>query len=168
MTAREAAEKMREAAAVVCQEVARRFLNTGDSVAYWKARGAIRCAEAMDALPLPADEPTEGETPSTVRECIRAVVKELNLDTTHPLTKLLAIACGLQDAHNEMKQALERRLREQEAKAKVLREALIEADRQACTMRVWGGMEWKYHTPQAKRIHDACEKALAAKEAGRG
>ena len=61
-------------------------------------------AKSLRALSEPA--PLEGETPRTAKECIAAVVQELNLDTTDPFTKLLAVACGMQDAHQETKDAL--------------------------------------------------------------
>jgi len=41
-----------------------------------------------------------------------------------------------------------------------LRRALIDCDHQTDSMRVWGGMEWKYHPPQAGRIHKIARAAL--------
>ena len=45
-------------------------------------------------------------------------------------------------------------------KLKVARKAFIQIDHQTEAMRVWDGMEWKYHPFQAKRIHDKATEAL--------
>ena len=42
-----------------------------------------------------------------------------------------------------------------------LRKTLIECKRQAASMRIWNGMGWTYHPPQAKKIFDAAEAALS-------
>jgi len=46
----------------------------------------------------------------------------------------------------------------------LLRDALKYSRHQCEELRVWGGMSWSYHPFQAKRIFDACEKALTATE----
>ena len=47
------------------------------------------------------------------------------------------------------------------AEVQKLRKALIECKRQAASMRIWNGMGWTYHPPQAKKIFDAAEAALS-------
>lgn len=47
-----------------------------------------------------------------------------------------------------------------DAEIERLRRALMDCDRQTDSMRVWGGMEWKYHPPQAGRIHNIVRAAL--------
>lgn len=43
-----------------------------------------------------------------------------------------------------------------------LRRALMDCDHQTDSMRVWGGLEWKYHPPQAGKIHSIARAALDA------
>jgi hypothetical protein len=43
-----------------------------------------------------------------------------------------------------------------------LRKALEYCKHQTESLRVWNGQGWTYHPPQAKRIFDAAEEALAA------
>lgn len=42
----------------------------------------------------------------------------------------------------------------------VLRTALVECEHQTHSMRVWGGQEWSYHPPQAKKIAKVARDAL--------
>jgi len=41
-----------------------------------------------------------------------------------------------------------------------LRRALMDCDHQTDSMRIWGGMEWKYRPPQAEKIHRIARAAL--------
>lgn len=59
---------------------------------------------------------------------------------------------------------LRQQLAEAQAAVKVLRDAVSYSKHQCEGMRVWGGMSWTYHPFQAKRIFDACEKAMADTE----
>ena len=56
------------------------------------------------------------------------------------------------------------RLVESQKQVTLLRDALKYSRHQCEGLRVWGGMSWSYHPFQAKRIFDACEKALATTE----
>lgn len=44
---------------------------------------------------------------------------------------------------------------------KELREALVDCERHAKSMAVWGGTSWKYHPPQAGKIASSAANALA-------
>ena len=74
---------------------------------------AKRCADyyrAMLAVPASGKEAAQSSsgTPRTKRECLDAVVKELNLDTTDSFTCILAAAFALQDAYDDARAALVR------------------------------------------------------------
>ena len=43
---------------------------------------------------------------------------------------------------------------------KRLRAALSDAEHRTCQMRIWGGMDWHWHSFHAKAIHDICRQAL--------
>lgn len=49
-----------------------------------------------------------------------------------------------------------------DAEIERLRRALMDCDHQADSMRVWGGMGWRYHPPQAGIIHNIVRAALDA------
>lgn len=131
MTPREAAEQMRGAAKAVAEKS--RFGN--DIPEFISRHEAIRAsaelcsliAEAIDAIPLPADEPIEGETPETDAEHERILA--LGHDGDLAIAWEAAFLCMKEHARS-----LERRLREAEqraeraeAEAKELREALLYA-----------------------------------------
>lgn len=45
--------------------------------------------------------------------------------------------------------------------------ALIECDRQTESMRIWAGMGYRYHPPQARQIHDTARAAIDAARAAK-
>lgn len=49
-----------------------------------------------------------------------------------------------------------------EANAEIerLRRALVDCAHQTHSMRIWGGTDWKYHPPQAGKIHRIAREAL--------
>jgi len=130
--------------------------NIGDSDR-WQDPRDIQGGETDQPAPTPRTDAV-GQSAFVPRKC-----------TCHPAD--WSGECEKRYALNECRIAkLERELSAARAEVERMRQALIEAKRQACTMRVWGGMGWSYHPPQAKRIHDVCESALAAtrKEEGNG
>ena len=46
--------------------------------------------------------------------------------------------------------------------------ALIECDRQTESMRIWDGMGYRYHPPQARQIHDTARAAIDAARGAQG
>lgn len=62
--------------------------------------------------------------------------------------------------------ALRAQLAEAQRERDSLRKVVEFCKHKATGMRVWGGMGWVYHPPQAKRIYEAAEAALAATKTG--
>lgn len=74
----------------------------------WLRCGTDELRQTADMLEL-LSRPAEGVVvPRTKKECLDAVVKELNLDITDPFTRVLAAAFALQDAYEENRAALMR------------------------------------------------------------
>lgn len=47
-----------------------------------------------------------------------------------------------------------------EAEIERLRAVLTACQEDAARMRIWGGMDWKWHSHYAQTIHERCERAL--------
>jgi phage shock protein A len=54
------------------------------------------------------------------------------------------------------------KINELRAENEALKAALEECEHQTHSLRVWGGMEWSYHPPQAGRIAKTARAALDA------
>lgn len=77
----------------------------------------------------------------------------------------LLLECWEHDAADRATGA-RKELAEAQSERDSLRKVIEFCKHKAAGMRVWGGMGWVYHPPQAKRIYEAAEAALAATKTG--